>query len=419
MSYISSFYQKLFVNCTKFYVMKTTTVISVISAIALLWTVGCQSIDDDINAFQGQLDLPATPLNYAQQDDLPSHIHHAFENSFGNFVFVDNTNIDIFDNDDLFFNINAGPILPPITDEAATLGRVLFYDPQLSLNNAVACASCHHQDKAFADGQKLSKGFAGKITPRNSMSIVNVGLNNNLFWDSRLASLQVMVTHPIQNHIEMGMESMTDIEDKLQKVDYYPDLFEKAYGTQEITAEKVSNALTQFLAAMKTGKSKFDEGMTNNFRNYNALELAGQELFMSAKTKCGSCHAGINFAAPDFPGGEYGQPSVKGTANIGLDLNYADPGKGDGKFRIPSLRNIALTAPFMHDGRFETLEEVVEHYNSGVQAHHSLDHNLIDENGQPQRLNLSDFEKKALVAFLHTLTDEAFIKDERFSNPFK
>lgn len=401
--------------------MKTTKLITAIFATALIWVVGCQPAEDEVNVFQGQPNLPATSLNYEQQDDLPAHINNAFINSTGNIFFDENIDINsIFgnSNSDLFFDIAAGPILPPITDEGATLGRVLFYDPQLSLNNAVACASCHHQDKAFADGQKLSKGFGGKITPRNSMSITNVGLNNNLFWDSRLASLQVMVTHPILNHIEMGMESMTDIEEKLAKVDYYPALFEKAFGTQEITAEKVSNAMTQFLAAMKTGKSKFDEGLMNNFDNYNALELAGKDLFMSAKTNCTSCHAGTNFAAPDFPGGPYGQPSVKGTANIGLDLVYADQGKGEGKFRIPSLRNIALTGPYMHDGRFETLEEVVEHYNSGVQAHPALDHNLLGENDLPQRLDLTNFEKKALVAFLHTLTDEDFITDERFSNPF-
>lgn len=405
--------------------MKTTNFILAFFAAALVWMIGCQPIDSEVNRFEGQLSLPTVPLDYATQDDLPQHLANTFINTFNNQPFFDsfefNGGLGIFDinNSDIFFDMSSGAFLPQITDEGATLGRVLFYDPQLSLNNAVSCGSCHHQDKAFADGQQFSKGFGGKITPRNSMSIVNVGLNNNLFWDSRLASLQVMVTHPIQNHIEMGMESMEDIEVKLAKVDYYPALFEKAFGTQEITTERVSNAMTQFLSAMKTGKSKFDQGFENNFTNYTPLELEGKDLFMSTKTNCTSCHAGINFAAPDFPGGPYGQPSVKGTANIGLDLDYADEGKGEGKFRIPSLRNIALTGPYMHDGRFETLEEVVEHYNSGVQAHHALDHNLVDENGQPQRLNLSTFEKKALVAFLHTLTDDAFITDERYSNPFQ
>jgi cytochrome c peroxidase len=308
---------------------------------------------------------------------------------------------------------------PEVTNAGATLGRVLFYDPQLSLNNAVACASCHKQEIAFSDDAAGSKGFGGKVTPRNSMSIVNPALNNNLFWDSRSSSVADLVSKPIQNHIEMGMENMSDLVNKLQKVDYYPDLFLQAFGNSQITEPAITNALAQFVCSMSSADSKFDHGQTNNFANYSSLEKLGQQLFFSTKTNCSQCHAGANFAAPDFPGGGYSQPTVKGTANVGLDLVYTDQGKSDGQFRIPSLRNIALTAPYMHDGRFNSLMEVVEHYNSGIKLHNKLDVKLKDANGHPQRLNLDEIEKRALVAFLGTLTDEVLTKDEKFSNPFK
>ncbi|MCB0598393.1 MAG: cytochrome-c peroxidase [Lewinellaceae bacterium] len=309
--------------------------------------------------------------------------------------------------------------LQNVTDAGATLGRVLFYDRQLSINNSVACGSCHRQESAFADGKKGSEGFGGKVTPRNSMGIVNVALNNNLFWDSRIASLREMVIKPVQNHIEMGMESMEVLSQKLAKSSYYPPLFEAAFGTPQVTEDRIAQALTQFLSSMITANSKFDHAQENNFAAFSELEKMGMSLFQSERAKCSSCHSGPNFSAPDGPGDPYGGSDIKGTANIGLDLVYQDQGKGDGQFKIPSLRNIALTAPYMHDGRFNTLEEVVEHYNSGIQAHAKLDPKLIGPDGNPQRLNLDAMEKAALVAFLKTLTDEQLVQDPRFSDPFR
>lgn len=306
---------------------------------------------------------------------------------------------------------------PEITNDGATLGRVLFYDANLSLNNAISCASCHHQDKAFADGQALSTGFQGKITPRNSMAIINPATNNNLFWDSRSSSALDLALKPVKNHIEMGMEDMDHLTIKLKAIEYYPALFEKAYGDQNITEERIGNALAQFLCSIRSSNSKFDQGAKNAFAEYTPLEKLGKELFFSEKTKCARCHSGKNFSAPDFPHGAYGQPEVKGTANIGLDVVYKDEGKGDGKFRIPSLRNIALTGPYMHDGRFNTLDEVIEHYNDGIANHPELDHNLMAD-GKPIRMNLSKFERDALVAFLNTLTDLEMTKDPKYSNPF-
>ena len=158
--------------------------------------------------------------------------------------------------------------LQNVTDAGATLGRVLFYDRQLSINNSVACGSCHRQESAFADGKAGSQGFGGKVTPRNSMGIVNVALNNNLFWDSRIASLRQMVIQPVQNHIEMGMESMEVLSQKLERASYYPSLFEAAFGTPQVTEDRIASALTQFLSAMVTANSKFDHGQENNFASF-------------------------------------------------------------------------------------------------------------------------------------------------------
>lgn len=305
-----------------------------------------------------------------------------------------------------------------VSNAGATLGRVLFYDPQLSINNAIACASCHKQTDAFADGAKAgSLGFGGKTTPRNSMAICNVGFNNNLFWDSRTQSVRDLIMQPIQNHIEMGMESPDKLVAKLTAIDYYPSLFAQAYGDPTVSIDRISDAVSQFLTAMVSCNSKFDEGEEVNFSNFTPLEQMGKELFFSTKAKCSQCHAGANFSAPDGFNDPYGGPEIKGTANIGLAISYKDNGKGQGQFKIPSLRNIALTAPYMHDGSLQTLEGVIAHYDSGIQAHNNLDKRLQNDNA-PQRLGLSNIEKQALVAFLHTLTDKTLVKDTKFSNPF-
>jgi cytochrome c peroxidase len=233
----------------------------------------------------------------------------------------------------------------------------------------------------------------------------------------------------------MGMEGMEVLSQKLAIVDYYPSLFEKAFGDGHINPDRISEAITQFMDAMVSFDSKFDQNDNNDFTNYSELEKLGSTIFFE-KGKCESCHN-----APFF------SPTWGNVAtNIGLDMEYEDQGVGtlitesvdidgtlitsthpfgSGSFKVPTLRNIQLTAPYMHDGRFSTLEEVVEHYNSGVQNHPNLDWRLkgsvIDPetgNRLPQKLNLTIVEKQALVAFLKTLTDEAFITDVKFSNPF-
>jgi cytochrome c peroxidase len=306
-----------------------------------------------------------------------------------------------------------------MSNATVALGRVLFYDKRLSINNTVACASCHKQNMAFSDGKSVSFGFGDKKTGRNSMAIITPLAMNSLFWDSRAESAFDLSLRPVFNHIEMGMETDEMLVNKISNTDFYKALFTKAYGSPVVNKTNLASAISDFLNSMVTMNSKFDQGVSQNFNNYTAMEKLGKDLFFSKQLNCISCHAGNTFSAPDGdPGSAYSLPSVKGTANIGLDLNYTDNGKGNGKFRIPSLRNIELTAPYMHDGRFSTLEDVVEHYNSGIKSHPDLDGNLKDK-GLPKRMNLTPIEKSAVVAFLKTLTDKKFISDKRYSNPFK
>jgi len=310
------------------------------------------------------------------------------------------------------------------SNNSATLGRVLFYDKLLSLNNSISCGSCHLQELAFTDGTAVSSGFKNTKTQRNTMGILNPILNHNLFWDSRASSMFELALNPVFDHIEMGMIDVRMLEEKLQNTSYYPALFKKAFGDEQVTSTKIALALSHFVNSIFSESSKFDHFIRNN-STLDPLEDAGFRLFVSPRLKCAECHAGSNLAAPDFPGGTYGPPpnttvpeaGPRGTANIGLDLNYVDKGRNNGHFRIPSLRNIAITAPYMHDGRFKTLEEVINHYDHGIKHHKDLDEKFLINN-QVQRLNLTNLEKKALVAFLRTLTDPKLVADEKFSNPF-
>lgn len=319
-----------------------------------------------------------------------------------------------------FFSPGMTRNIPAITNEGAQLGRVLFYDRSLSLNNAVSCGSCHLQAHAFADNKAKSIGLKGKETSRNSMAFLNPAFSENMFWDSRKPGVKDLVLSPVQDHIEMGMVSLDYLEDKLATRPYYANLFEAAYGSTEITEERISDAVAQFICSMTSFDSQFDRIGATGVPTLTAKQEVGERIFFGQDAQCGSCHSGPNLAAEDFPGGEYGGSSGgDGTTNIGLDGHTVDVGNGEGRFRIPSLRNVAVTGPYMHDGRFETLMDVVDHYNSGVNDHPSLDDKLIDQKtGRPTRLGLSQYEKEALVAFLESFTDHSFLQDEKFSDPF-
>ncbi|MEO5803242.1 MAG: MbnP family protein [Verrucomicrobiota bacterium] len=302
------------------------------------------------------------------------------------------------------------PALPmdnPLTEEGVELGRRLFSDSQLSINNAQACASCHDSSKGFAENKRVSIGVEGIAGTRNAMPFFNLAWKSSFFWDGRAASLREQVLQPIQNPIEMH-ESLTNVVAKLSKKKEYPNLFAQAFGTREITADRIARAMEQFLLTQVSHDSKFDR-VLNGAAKFSEEEQRGFELFHTEYdprreqfgADCFHCHGGPLFQSQSF-------------ANNGLDLKFSDLGRFDatkkegdkGKFAVPSLRNVEVTAPYMHDGRVKSLEEVVEHYSSGIKRSQTLDPNLAKhpDGGVP----LSDSDKKALVAFLKTLTDEKY-----------
>jgi cytochrome c peroxidase len=322
-----------------------------------------------------------------------------------------------------------------INNNVPELGRVLFYDKQLSVNNSVSCGSCHKQASGFADNVALSRGFDNQLTTRNSMPIQNLGFSNfvvggiikgdeffssaKLFWDGRETNLGNMVLRPIINHVEMGITDTEALAAKLSKVDYYKPLFKKAFVTDEVTPQKISMAITSFVQSINSTHSKFDKSKNGSGEaQLSALEITGKSLFFKIYN-CNTCHQVETPNGYEVFGG--------GFANIGLDNTYADDGLSKvtgkqtdaGKFKIPSLRNVAFTAPYMHDGRFSTLDEVMEHYSSEIANHPNLDFRLRDANGQADQKNISEFDKKAIIAFLNTLTDTQVIIDPKFASPFK
>jgi cytochrome c peroxidase len=366
--------------------------------------------ETDISILNQSLNLQAIPFNYANMN-LPEH--YTSPAAMG----ADNTPED-----------------NPITNMGATLGRVLFYDKNLSANNTISCASCHEQDAAFSDNRQFSIGLNGEKTRRNSMTLINSRFyeNGRFFWDERAATLEEQVLLPIQDHIEMGL-TLSELENKLAQLDYYTVLFQKAYGSPQVTSDKIAKALSQFIRSIVSVNSKFDIGFAAagfpedeeqmpDFPNFTAKENIGMDIFYRGRkgATCLYCHGSPQHVNDD-------------AKNNGLQMNYTDNGKGEitgnpnhnALFKVPSLRNIAKTAPYMHDGRFTTLEEVIDHYSDNLVFHPNLNFRLTTlddgQQGTPEllKLNLTQAEKDALVAFLHTLTDESVLTDEKYSNPFK
>ncbi len=303
----------------------------------------------------------------------------------------------------------------PITNEGATLGRVLFYDTKLSANNKISCASCHIQENGFSDPATFSSGFLGGETRRNSMTLGNTLYTLRFFWDHRTNDLSDQVLLPIQDELEMGSD-LDALTEELSTTSYYPALFEAAFGNDTISSDLISNALTQFVNSMTAHSSKYDAGFDNGFSNFTAQEEMGRVLFFESGLNCNQCHTNANFMSTS-------------AMNNGLIHNESDLGQMEVtqiesdkyQFRVPTIRNIALTAPYMHDGRFDTLEEVLDHYSTGIQSYPNLDDRLTTTGmvgGPPRQMNLTDDEKAALIAFMGTLTDEVLVTDERWSDPF-
>ena len=350
------------------------------------------------------LDLPASYFNYANQA-VPSYINE------------DNTGTNT------------------ITDAVATLGRVLFYDTNLSENNTVSCASCHQQSHGFSDPAVQSVGKDGGLTGRHSMRLINSRFAEEVrfFWDERATSLENQTTQPIRDHIEMGFSgedgdpSFADLLTRMEALAYYPALFLDAFGTSAITEDRMQLALAQFVRSIQSFDSKFDEGLAavgmNNlnqdFPNFTAQENEGKRLFLAPPPNggvgCAGCHR-----APEFDI----DPDSRNNGIIGL------AGGGAGidltNTRSPSLRDLIgpggnSNGPFMHDGSLTSLLEVINHYNliPDNNQNTNLDPRL---NGPPgpgnQNLNLTDQQKEALIAFLETLTGTDVYTNEKWSNPF-
>jgi cytochrome c peroxidase len=338
------------------------------------------------------LQLPAVPYRYSLLN-LPSHFGTAAAVRF------DNT-----------------PANNPVTDHGATLGRVLFYDTRLSANGTISCGSCHVQKHAFVDPNRGSRGFEGGKTDRHAMNLVNLRYHPRarFFWDERGGNLESMVLLPVVNTLEMGQD-LGKLPGILARDPRYAELFWNAFGDNEITNERVSLALAQFLRSMVSYQSKYDDGRagalsrTEDFSNFTVQENRGKALFLR---NCALCHL------PD----QDAHFVMTEPVNTGLDEDTRRPdgGVGDitlspadmGRFKSPSLRNVEVTAPYMHDGRFATLDEVLEHYSSGGKNHPNKDVRV-------QPLHLTRSEKAALIAFLQTLTDREFLSDPKFSDPFK
>lgn len=320
----------------------------------------------------------------------------------------------------------------------ALLGRVLFYDTQLSATGETSCATCHKQSAAFSDDLAFSKGINGAVTKRNSIALGSVptfapsisgyGRSGDeeaarvegdvkFFWDERAETIKEQSEATIQDALEMGKD-IHQLSSELKNQELYKILSYKAFGTTDLTPDRITLALEKFTSSITSMNTRFDEmedlrmrGMALDAR-FTASEIRGMELF---NNNCASCH-----------GESMSKPNINIASN-GLDANPSDKGVGgqsgraehNGVFKVPFLRNVALTAPYMHDGRFNTLREVIDHYSEGVADHPNLHAVLRTFNGTPRRFNFTEQDKQALIDFLNTTTDQTVLVEPRFSDPFR
>ncbi len=370
--------------------------------------------DSEFNVISQRLNLPAELYEYGQDQS--------------NFI-----NLTQFNNQaDIFGTGNE------LQNHKATLGRVLFYDEQLSINNTIACASCHIQEKAFADNEVKSTGFDGETAFRNSLSLGNTvgfevayggggdfgfpGGQQALFgWDEANLDISSQSQAAITSTVEMGMHDMGQLKSKLTQLDYYQVLFKKAFENNKLSSEQILGALDAFVNSISSNNSRFDkeamssdDGITNVFKDFDGFtksENNGKTLYLN---NCASCHStDHSFTAI-------------ARANNGLNINYADKGVGAnttlsrdmGVFKVPFLRNIAKTGPYMHDGRFESLAEVVDFYSNNIKSHANL-HHFLKDGSVSKKFDFSNKEKSDLIAYLHTLTDPTLLSEVKWSDPFK
>lgn len=342
----------------------------------------------------------------------------------------ENENVDLTDIDynPTAYNLEIPDYFPsfrnpednPLTIDGVKLGQHLFYDPILSLDSTVSCASCHHPEKAFTDGLGVSKGVDDLEGTRSSMSVVNAAYAfNGLFWDGRSLSLEEQAIEPVENPVEL-VEDWENVEGKLRRSPMYQELFRKAFGVQfntDITRDLAAKSLSQFQRIIISANSKFDRVEYSNNAAYTNEELDGRDMFFDADpltpdAECAHCHSGALLTTQ-----KYFNNGIEQVADL---VSFPDKGRGEvsgilfenGKFRAPSLRNIELTAPYMHDGRFKTLEEVLDHYNSGGHFSENLDPLIMP-------LGLNEIQKGNIIKFLKTMTDTSYLSNELIIDPFQ
>jgi cytochrome c peroxidase len=292
-----------------------------------------------------------------------------------------------------------------VTKEGFELGKALFYDPILSKDGSVSCNNCHIQATAFADSpvHPLSVGIDNRLGIRNAPSLTNMAFFPEFFWDGGVTHLDFVPINAIEAEFELG-ETVENVVAKLNANGKYRDMFRDAFGIEEATLPFALYALSQFTNMMVSANSKYDKYVRGEGELLTALELEGMATF---KEKCGTCHSGELFT--DFS-----------YRNNGLDSTFADTGRNRitaldsdiGKFRVPSLRNVALTSPYMHNARFKTLEEVLDHYDNGMVYYQTIDDSFVNQNGLG--IDLQENDKEAIIAFLNTLTDFDFVQDTLF-----
>ncbi|MGB1003235.1 MAG: cytochrome-c peroxidase [Salibacteraceae bacterium] len=303
------------------------------------------------------------------------------------------------------------PVDNPLTVQGVNLGRHLFYDNRLSGDNTQSCATCHLAENSFSDPNRFSEGITGALGDRNAMAIINLGYAYSLFWDGRSSTLEEQALEPVTNPIEMNA-TWPEVLIKLNEDDYYKEQFKIAFGVDVIDSTDVAKAIAQFERTMLSGESKFDKFLRKEVP-FTESELRGRDIFDTERGDCFHCHG--TRLLTGFQDQNNGVQQVM--EDLGVGGVNGDP-NDIGKFKPPSLRNIELTGPYMHDGRFETLEEVIEFYNSGVnQSSPNVSPLMLKPNRINGSLNFTQQEKDDLLAYLLTFTDLEFTTNPDFLEP--
>ena len=330
--------------------------------------------------------------------------------------------------DTTLYNLEYGALPSPdlpsdnvLTEQGVKLGRMLFYEKMLSRDESQNCASCHRQVDGFSDTMRFSLGVEMLPGKRQAMSVFNMAWNNNeFFWDGRAHLLRDQAILPIQDELEMD-ETLENVVAKLEASKMYRDQFTRVYGDDEITADKLALALEQFMLSIVSYDSKFDQWKAGNIE-LTESEERGRLIFETeynpffpqfSGADCAHCHGGANFENDQYMNN--GLDDDADFDDIGRESVTNDP-MDRARFKVPTLRNIELTAPYMHDGRFATLEEVVDHYNEGIHPSSTVDEAILATSDTGLLLTVQN--KEDLINFLKTLTDQSLITDERYSDPF-